>query len=187
MSITIPGARRSMRLALRSAAALFMTTTIGAAALAQDTPPPPTPQDVVQTCLERMHAISVGAADAMHEQTVAGVERLGALADDGATARRILRSADATKNLCARTAHAAQQALNTEAQRCAAILRRLDAPPLAFDTIAEGRRRAGHAVGDALTACTRHINHALARALGAPNDDAQPQPASLGAAAAPLE
>ena len=187
MMTLIRGARvRTIRLS-RVALAFAASATLAGPALAQDdAPTAPSPGEVVAHCFEHMGAIASATSDAMREQTAGGVGTIASLAQNGARPRLILHAGETTKNRCARIAGAGQEALDDALARCAGALRQLDAPPAAFDAIREARRRTGLAIGDALTHCKRHINHALDRALGESEPD-EPATVSLSAGAALLE
>ena len=154
-----------IRGALRGITIVTAGLILAGGALAQEGDPttPPSPREVVANCLEHMHSIAQASTDAMHQQTREGVGTIIELAQNDARPRRILLAGDTTKAQCTLIAAHAQEALNHTLARCAHRLSHLEAPPEAFAVIHEGRRRAGHAIGEALTNCKRRVNRALAR------------------------
>ena len=156
---------------------VFMASTcLAGAALAQEGEPtePPAPRQIVAHCLDRMAEITRTTVEEIHARTENGVENIAGLAQDDAGPRRIVFAGDIAKSACTLAAARGQQALGDTRERCLEALDTLGAPPEAFEVVIEARRRTAVAIGEALTACKRRVNHTVARAINA--GDGAPAP-----------
>lgn len=172
-----------IRGALRGAAAVAASLVFVGASVAQDggEPPPPTPREVVEHCLHQMGDITRTTVDVIRDRTERGVHAIVDLAQNGADPGQIVQTGQLAKGACTMAAQRGQEALDQTLERCVGVLQEIDAPREAFAIVREARRRSRLAIGDALTACKRHINRAMARALGG---GGQEEPAPVAATGA---